>query len=73
MSEDDGYAKIIRNTFGIIFLGTPQKGSDQAKWNGIATNFAKVLKKEHNDTIVNALSRGVQCLGGIAVVVRRYK
>ena len=65
MSEDDDYAKIIRNTVGIIFLGTPHKGSDQVKWDGVATNLAKVLKKEHNDTIVNALSRGSSTLEGL--------
>ena len=65
MSEDDDYAKIIRNTVGIIFLGTPHKGSDQAKWDGVAANLAKVLKKEHNDTIVNALSRGSSTLEGL--------
>ena len=65
MSEDDDYAKIIRNTVGIIFLGTPHKGSDQAKWDGVATNLAKVLKKEHNDTIVSALSRGSSTLEGL--------
>ena len=61
-NENDDYANILRNTVGIIFLGTPHKGSDQAKWDGIATNLAKVLRKDHNDTIIGALSRGSSTL-----------
>ena len=28
LSEDDEYAKILRNTVGIVFLGTPHRGSE---------------------------------------------
>lgn len=61
-NANDDYANILKNTVGIIFLGTPHKGSDQAKWDGIATNLAKVLRKDHNDTIIDALSRGSSTL-----------
>ena len=54
--------KIIRNTVGIIFLGTPHRGSDAAKWATIATNLAKLLRKDHNDKLIEALSRGSSVL-----------
>lgn len=61
-SENEDYARILRNTIGIIFLGTPHKGSDQARWDAVAANLARILKKDHNDTIVEALSRGSSVL-----------
>ena len=64
-NKNHNYAGIIRNTVGIIILGTPHKGSDQAKWDGISADLAKVLRKYHNDTIVNALSRGFSTLEGL--------
>jgi hypothetical protein len=61
-SEYDDYTGILRNAIGIRYLGTPHKGSDQARWDGIAANSAKIPRKDHDDTIVDALSRGSSTL-----------
>lgn len=39
-------------------MGTSHRGSDQTSWASIASNLAKVLTKDHNHRIVQALSRG---------------
>jgi hypothetical protein len=47
--EHENTRRIIRNTIGIIFLGTSHKGSDQARWDGIAANSAKIpISRERN-------------------------
>jgi len=56
-SEYDDYTGILHNAVGIRYLGTPHKGSDQAMWDGIAANSAETPRKDHDDTIVDALSR----------------
>ncbi|KAI9749070.1 MAG: hypothetical protein M1835_001645 [Candelina submexicana] len=58
-------ASIARNTSGIVFMGTPHRGSDQTNWASIATNLAKLLTKDSNDRIVSALSRGSDILEGL--------
>jgi len=57
-SEYDDYTGILRNAIGIRYLGTPRKGSDQARWDGSAANSAKIPRKDHDDTIVDVLCRG---------------
>jgi len=61
-SEYDDYTGILRNAVGIRYLGTPHKGSDQAIWDGIARNSAKIPRKDQDDTIVDALRRGSSTL-----------
>lgn len=55
-------AAIKSATMGIVFLGTPHRGSNKAKWASIATNFAAAVLKDHNDKVVEALSRGAETL-----------
>jgi protein SERAC1 len=55
-------AAIKAATMGIVFLGTPHRGSNKAKWASIATNFAAAVLKDHNDKVVEALSRGAETL-----------
>lgn len=47
---------------GIVFLGTPHRGSNKAKWASIATNFAAAVLKDHNDKVIEALCRGAETL-----------
>jgi hypothetical protein len=53
------------NIFAVVLMGTPHRGSDQTSWAPIATNLAKVLTTDHNDRIVQALSRGSEVLEGL--------
>jgi hypothetical protein len=55
-------AAIKSATMGIVFLGTPHRGSNKAKWASIATNFAAAVLKDHNDKVIEALSRGAETL-----------
>lgn len=46
----------------MIFAGTPHRGSNKAAWASIATNLAKLVRKDHNDRVVDALCRGSETL-----------
>ncbi|KAI9851995.1 MAG: Ankyrin-1 [Thelocarpon superellum] len=49
-------------TVGVIFAGTPHRGSNKALWASIASNVAKVVLKDQNDKVVDALNRGSETL-----------
>jgi hypothetical protein len=55
-------AAILPATAGIVFAGTPHRGSNKAAWASIATNLAKLVLKDHNDLIITALCRGSETL-----------
>lgn len=55
-------AAILTATVGIVFAGTPHRGSNKAAWASIATNLAKLILKDHNDRVINALCRGSETL-----------
>jgi protein SERAC1 len=50
---------------GIIFIGTPHRGSIKTSWAKIATNLAKVVAKDHNDRVITALSSGSEVLASL--------
>ncbi|KFZ25303.1 hypothetical protein V502_00216 [Pseudogymnoascus sp. VKM F-4520 (FW-2644)] len=58
-------AGILSSVCGVVFVGTPHRGSDQTSWASIATNLAKLLQKDHNDRIIAALTRGSEVLEGL--------
>lgn len=60
-------AAIKAATVGIVFAGTPHRGSGKAKWASIATNFAHLVLKDHNDKVVDALERGSETLERLQV------
>ena len=58
----DHCAAIEKSTAGVIFAGTPHRGSDQTKWTKSATNLAKVVQKDHSSRMSQALERGSETL-----------
>lgn len=58
-------AALYKAVFGVVFIGTPHRGSYQTSWASIATNLAKVIAKDHNSQIVEALSHGSEVLEGL--------
>lgn len=58
----DRSAAIVRSTAGVIFAGTPHRGSDQVRWASMATNLAKVTYKDHSSRMSSALARGSEVL-----------
>ncbi|KAE9380746.1 hypothetical protein N431DRAFT_552847 [Stipitochalara longipes BDJ] len=55
-------AAIKSATMGIVFLGTPHRGSNQTRWASVANNIANAVLKDHNDKVVAALCRGAETL-----------
>ncbi|KAF2276525.1 uncharacterized protein EI97DRAFT_43060 [Westerdykella ornata] len=55
-------AAIKKHTAGIVFAGTPHRGSDQAKWPLVATNLATKVFKDNNPKLIQALIRGSETL-----------
>jgi hypothetical protein len=55
-------AKIKGQTIGVVFAGTPHRGSEKTKWAHFATSFATVILKDHNDKLVDALKTGSEVL-----------
>ena len=55
-------AGIKSATQGIVFLGTPHRGSDKAKWGSVATKLMGVVLKDHNSKVIDALIRGSETL-----------
>ncbi|KAI9824247.1 MAG: hypothetical protein M1832_002054 [Thelocarpon impressellum] len=51
-------AAIGASTVGIIFAGTPHRGSNRAAWASVATKVARHALNDRNDKVVKALNRG---------------
>ncbi len=61
-SRQPRIAPIFRATAGIIFLGTPHRGSDKAAWARLVTKLAAAIGHDRNDRVIAALSRGSEIL-----------
>ncbi|KAI9830205.1 MAG: Nucleolar protein 9 [Phylliscum demangeonii] len=55
-------AAILVSTTGVIFLGTPHRGSSQTAWAKVATRLAKYVLKDQDDRVIDALKRGSEVL-----------
>jgi hypothetical protein len=47
--------RVYQDTYGVIFLGTPHRGSPWAPWAKIATNLAKVALQSPSTALLDAL------------------
>jgi len=55
-------ASIKPKTMGVVFAGTPHRGSDKARWLKVATNLATFVLKDNSSSQVTALCRGSETL-----------
>lgn len=65
-------AGIKTATQGVVFLGTPHRGSNKAKWATIATNLMGMVLKDHNSKVVDALVRGSETLERIQTSFSKF-
>jgi hypothetical protein len=56
------YAEILRSTTGVVFLGTPFRGSEAASVAKIRVQVAKWAGSETNKTLLNNLSGDSEAL-----------
>lgn len=47
--------RLYQETYGVIFLGTPHRGSPWAPWAKLATNLAKLALQSPSTTLLDAL------------------
>jgi hypothetical protein len=55
-------AAVFDATKGVIFLGTPHRGSNRAAWANIARNLNQAMLRNDNPRIFEALMRGSEVL-----------
>ncbi|KAH7411529.1 Alpha/Beta hydrolase protein, partial [Cadophora sp. MPI-SDFR-AT-0126] len=63
-SAESQLHKIVENTRGIVFMGTPHAGADLANWATLFTNFTNLLRPT-NHRIVEVLTPDSEVLAGI--------
>lgn len=64
--RSDRYSSISRDTFGVMFLGTPHRGSDNAFWGKLFGSLADVLTLGSVRTqLLDDLKPKSDCLGSI--------
>lgn len=55
-SNNKSFEDILRSTAGIIFMGTPHRGSAAAEIGDVARRAAKMLGMDTNSSILDSLS-----------------
>ncbi len=55
-------AALFDTTAGVIFLGTPHRGSNKATWATVARSLSEAVLHDHDPRIVEALIRGSEVL-----------
>ena len=57
-SQSDNFHHISLSTVGVVFLGTPHRGTEAAKWGQIVATAAKALGLGSEDSILNDIREG---------------
>lgn len=77
ISSQSHLAQVERCTYGLVFLGVPNHGSNKAAWGLMGTKLAKGLFQRPNRQILSALKRKSELLSivheGFLKVIERRK
>ena len=57
-SVDQRAAALKLSNVGILFAGTPHRGSDKSQWIATATKLANLLQKDRSTVLLEALKPG---------------
>lgn len=44
-------SSVADSTHGVLFMGTPHRGSDQAQWGGILTSVLGYIKQDNSELV----------------------
>ena len=53
---------IFLSTYGVVFLGTPHRGSQQAGWGILAANVFRAMLQDANISILRSLEQSSEIL-----------
>lgn len=53
---------MFKATAGVVFLGTPHRGSNQSAWATVAKNLHDAVLKDDDPRVIEALTRGSEVL-----------
>ena len=62
---------IFQSTYGVVFLGTPHRGSPQAGLGILAANVCKAMLQDANTTILRSLEQDSEVLERIREAFER--
>ena len=62
---DQRFAALYAHTKGILFAGTPHRGSNMAKWICTATRLAWLVQSDRNAELISTLRQGSQRLDDV--------
>lgn len=63
---------IFHDTYGVIFLGCPHRGSSATEWGVIAANIAKLAGISSNTALLRSLGTDSQSLTSLSLDFSRY-
>jgi hypothetical protein len=56
MNDEPKFGNLLKNTYGIAFMGTPHGGADKERMGQILRKFAQVLGYDTNKKILDVLN-----------------
>lgn len=64
-NNDQSFRPLVWATSGIVFLGTPHRGSHVTSWASMAVNSSRLFGLDSNNTLINILREDSELLDNL--------